>query len=627
MDEKGEKARMGTASAYVSTKEASADAEKDTGEKAPEAKSEGNKKLKHTDAATPKRSMAAIAAAAPATLIPTVTVPASASTTTSKEGGKGSKGKKDTKISTPALAPVAAPSTYAAKIKAAAEQAERDKTTAAARARQEKEQTELRKKQKAAEKAATAAPSPAPAPPTTVAEAVRKAAASAGDSNGCIIVPPNGSTSVISPKGGASGDAQWSSGQTVAGATIKEDKAPLQRGQVVTGSSNSPRNAGDEGWRRGLGASLEVLAERDDGRHRYEKGKLLSLFTRGKECPDEIKRQYPKESERERAPLLPKEGGHSSQGNRGGQGGQGSRGGRGNNSRGREIEEPHPDEAEIFDFSKKDDSTFRYKPTRLLDGTNPDVIIDKARAVLNKLSVTKFEKLSDEFMAVGIDDESLIERAVELVISKAQMEEHFCFMYADLCAKIHTVWDEGCGKDEESLGKTFRVALLNKCRDEFTIDRKEEITKIRGDASLSEEDKDEKEILAKKRYTGHMRFIGELYQKDMVNPKTMHNCLGELIEETDEETLVCMCKLMMTIGYKLESYDRRKGHENFVEYFKVVGRLSTEHPSSRMRFMMKDLMEARANGVGGKSVSRRRLCTSTSCAYHREVTKVPTSLV
>jgi len=163
-------------------------------------------------------------------------------------------------------------------------------------------------------------------------------------------------------------------------------------------------------------------------------------------------------------------------------------------------------------------------------------------------------------------------------------------------AKIHAIWDEGCGKDEDSLGKTFRRALLEKCREEFDTNRNDEVRKIREDASLSKEDKEEKEIVAKKRYTGHMRFIGELYQKDMVNHKTMHNCLAELIQETDEETLVCMCKLMNTIGHKLEAYDRRKGYDNFAQYFEVVDRLSKEHNSSRMRFMMKDLIDARTSG-------------------------------
>ena len=41
----------------------------------------------------------------------------------------------------------------------------------------------------------------------------------------------------------------------------------------------------------------------------------------------------------------------------------------------------------------------RYQPSRLEDTTDPEVIISKAKLILNKLSVTNFEKLSDQFMS------------------------------------------------------------------------------------------------------------------------------------------------------------------------------------------------------------------------------------
>lgn len=41
---------------------------------------------------------------------------------------------------------------------------------------------------------------------------------------------------------------------------------------------------------------------------------------------------------------------------------------------------------------------YRYQPSRLEDTTDPEVIISKAKLILNKLSVTNFDKLSDQFM-------------------------------------------------------------------------------------------------------------------------------------------------------------------------------------------------------------------------------------
>ena len=205
------------------------------------------------------------------------------------------------------------------------------------------------------------------------------------------------------------------------------------------------------------------------------------------------------------------------------------------------------------------------------DDTNPDVICAKANLLLNKLSVTKFDKLSDDFMKVGLESPELMKRGVEMIVLKAQMEEHFSFMYADLCRKMTDLWVShdpnfedadaaananaagenansvrsvsdagtplsisrepsstniaGTNKEEKStLGKRFRACLLTRCQDEFTVDRREALNLIRENKNLSAEDKEEKEILLKKRYTGHMRFIGELYIKDLVSGNLMHRC-------------------------------------------------------------------------------------------------------
>jgi hypothetical protein len=143
------------------------------------------------------------------------------------------------------------------------------------------------------------------------------------------------------------------------------------------------------------------------------------------------------------------------------------------------------------------------------------VIISKAKLILNKLSVTNFDKLSDQFMtgtyllffilivfdwqnvigftssmawkcissfylpsshtqspylsffslsffltssylnlffffddlnlffSVGVDSVELMGRAIDLIVLCAQMNEHFSFMYAELCKKITDKWSSG----------------------------------------------------------------------------------------------------------------------------------------------------------------------------------------
>ena len=47
-----------------------------------------------------------------------------------------------------------------------------------------------------------------------------------------------------------------------------------------------------------------------------------------------------------------------------------------------------------------------------------------------------------------IDSEDMMDRAVEMIVVCAQMNEHFSFMYADLCRRITDNWSSGTVDDE-----------------------------------------------------------------------------------------------------------------------------------------------------------------------------------
>jgi len=101
-----------------------------------------------------------------------------------------------------------------------------------------------------------------------------------------------------------------------------------------------------------------------------------------------------------------------------------------------------------------------------------------------------------------------------------------------------------------------------------------------------------------------MRFIGELYKKDLISAGTIkESCLDRLIQSSVEEELTCMCKLFQTIGAKLENYYTEKSKQKkksklksiFPDYFDQIQALAKDHPSSRVRFMLYDLVEMRNN--------------------------------
>jgi translation initiation factor 4G len=55
---------------------------------------------------------------------------------------------------------------------------------------------------------------------------------------------------------------------------------------------------------------------------------------------------------------------------------------------------------------------------------------------LNKLTVEKFEVLSDQLLDVGIDSVEILTAIIKLVFDKALTEPKFSKMYAELCRKL-----------------------------------------------------------------------------------------------------------------------------------------------------------------------------------------------
>ena len=254
-----------------------------------------------------------------------------------------------------------------------------------------------------------------------------------------------------------------------------------------------------------------------------------------------------------------------------------------------------------------------------------DDVIRKALLILNKLSLTKFDKLSDDFINCGIGStvESLTE-AVGLIVQKAQEEQHFSSMYAGLCLKLAQTRFEGIDNVDTTnkKGKKFKKILLERCQTEFETDTS---VKIR-DATLnlvSEEEKEYQANLIKKHYLGHMRFIGELYKGDLISIKIMLSCLPQLLSaekddganssvEFDEEKVECFAKLMTVIGASLErqseamrSVGKVDASESLADCWNTVevlaGKQSPEAEgqpkvSNRIKFMLQDLLEMKKNG-------------------------------
>lgn len=211
-------------------------------------------------------------------------------------------------------------------------------------------------------------------------------------------------------------------------------------------------------------------------------------------------------------------------------------------------------------------------------------ILSKIRLILNKISLTTLDRLTGTFIETGqvATNADVRKEVIHLLIQKSQMEHHFGPMYAELCAKI------------AKQIKPFKKELLAQCQKEFEIDTAHKIAK----ATEGVTDKDEIEYhstLIRKSYVGHIKFLGELYKRDVVKLVIMMYCLDELLkDEEDEENLECFAHLMTTMGEKLDGH--AKQNKKPFDWDRVVSLRQSKKISNRIGFLMQDLLDLKNNG-------------------------------
>ena len=180
-------------------------------------------------------------------------------------------------------------------------------------------------------------------------------------------------------------------------------------------------------------------------------------------------------------------------------------------------------------------------------------------------------------------------------------------------------------RSDASKQNSFKRTLLNKCEDEFKkqdiyVDWKREKSAYEETkSSLTEAARAEKEeeldfrrIKIKKQMIGNIKFIGQLYKKNLLKQKIMRFCIASLLKlepddansktpvyhdagdgDMDDEDHEAICNLLGTIGSTIDT----PAAASFIDVcFTKIKRLSTSKDlPSRSRFMYKDLLELRQN--------------------------------
>ncbi|XP_022106405.1 eukaryotic translation initiation factor 4 gamma 2-like [Acanthaster planci] len=224
-------------------------------------------------------------------------------------------------------------------------------------------------------------------------------------------------------------------------------------------------------------------------------------------------------------------------------------------------------------------------------------IFRRVRGILNKLTPEKFDKLVLELLNVGIDSKVVLKGIILLVFDKALEEPKYSAVYAQLCKRL----DEDAPSFEPpgSTSRTFRRLLINKCQDEFE-NRSQAFAAFENKNGNLTPDEEEQRHITKQKMLGNIQFIGELGKLEMLHESILHKCIKQLLYKRSSETfrekaedLECLCKIMNTVGRRL---DHDKARSWMDQYFERMTRFS-EAPElpARIRFMLQDCLELRRN--------------------------------
>lgn len=227
------------------------------------------------------------------------------------------------------------------------------------------------------------------------------------------------------------------------------------------------------------------------------------------------------------------------------------------------------------------------------------------RCILNKLTTTNFDVMLDQFKELTIDTKDKLNGVIAMVFDKAVNEPNFSTGYAVLCKHL-----SNCTVDVVESERTFfKRSLITKCQHEFeqnvanakAIDRALQPLKEKLKACpLSDVEQInhikcsivEEESNIRRRLVSTVRFIGELYKMDMLTTNIMKWCIQCLVDSGAEDKLECLCKLLTTIGAKLEtkptSEQDQKRYLDLTEYFKQLKKIADRkvpkvNVSSRVR--------------------------------------------
>ncbi|KAF9486007.1 ARM repeat-containing protein [Pholiota conissans] len=272
----------------------------------------------------------------------------------------------------------------------------------------------------------------------------------------------------------------------------------------------------------------------------------------------------------------------------------------------------------------------------IFDADSPEMVNRKVKGLLNKLTMKKFNSISDQIITWANEMEgdkkshTLIRISI-LVFEKAMDEAGmYAEMYARLCRKIveqtSLKMQDDDIRDYEGKpfdgGQPFRDCLFILCWVYIEWGRMAKQTIAPTAVAKVDVDRTVNDVnakyyaaqKAKRQGLGLIKFIGELFKLQVLTEHVMHEYVKKLLDNIDnpeEEVIESLCKLLTTVG---EILDHPESRAHLDVYFSRMKQLmKSPNINSRMQYMLLDVIELRERKwVSRTSVASLRMNPRTS---------------
>lgn len=234
----------------------------------------------------------------------------------------------------------------------------------------------------------------------------------------------------------------------------------------------------------------------------------------------------------------------------------------------------------------------------------------KVRSLLNKVAPENLENIVGLLADMQLRDHDELGLVVRIIFQKALAEPHYCETYAGMVQRLQTRYPTFPPTEEGEKPYTFRRVLVNACQDEYTSLPKVFEPTAEETSSMLPEDLSAEMKRRKDKMLANMKFIGHLFQRELLAARVIHQILLDLLRDSAEgvppaeHLLECACQLLEATGRILEvgSPDALRAVALRLTDLKgCKGAHGKNLVSARLRFKIQDLLDLRENKWNKKS--------------------------